>query len=67
MEAGAYVDPADLYEEAAEFCAKQGYSDPMLALALLDLAPSVREDVLINPQDWVRRVHEYMRWVREET
>ena len=67
MEAGKYVDPADRYEAAAEYCAKQGYSDPMLAIALVRLSPSVQEEILCNPHDWTRRVHDYMLWMREKS
>ena len=61
MEAGQYVDPADAYEAAAEYCAKQGYSDPQIVRALLDLPAHVFEDIDANPHHWRRRVAEYAR------
>ena len=59
MQAGVYVDPASHYEAAAEYCARQGYSDPRLALALLDLPRCVADDIEANPHEWHRRVAEY--------
>ena len=59
MQAGIYVDPASHYEAAAEHCAKQGYSDPMLARALLDLSEEVLQSIGDNPHEWKRRVAEY--------
>jgi hypothetical protein len=63
MQAGTYVDPASHYEAAAEHCAKQGYSDPMLVRALLNLPEEVLESIDANPHEWTQRVSEYaMGW-----
>ena len=59
MEAGTYMDPAYAYEAAAEYCAKQGYSDPMLLRALLALPEAVLEDIESSPHEWQQRVSEY--------
>lgn len=59
MQAGIYVDPASYYEAAAEYCAKQGYSDPVLVRALLDLPECVMQDIESNPHEWRRRVSNY--------
>lgn len=59
MRAGVYVDPALHYEAAAKYCARMGYSDPMLVHALLDIHQCVLDDIDANPQDWKQRVAEY--------
>jgi hypothetical protein len=62
MEPGKIIDPADDYEAAAEFVAKR-YGRPIcaqLVAALLDVKQHVLEDIEANPQDWERRVHEYL-------
>jgi len=62
MEAGIYIDPADDYEAAAEYCAKWHVVNPMLTKAirgLVRLPEHVYEDIEANPQDFERRVREY--------
>ena len=56
---GIYVDPATYYEAAAEHCAIQGYDNPQLAIALLDLPQSTIDDILANPHAWTQRVNDY--------
>ena len=58
---GRYVDPADDYEAAAEFCAKT-YGrpiEPQLVRALLSAPEHVFESIECNPQDWRQRVRDY--------
>ena len=58
---GVYVDPADEYEQAAEFVAHR-YGNPLcleLIQALLIVPKHVIEDIAANPQDWDNRVKEY--------
>ena len=59
MQPGVYVDPAVYYEEAAEYCARQGYSDPRLVRALLNLPSETLDAIDIDPCEWERRVSEY--------
>jgi hypothetical protein len=59
MLAGTYIDPATEYEQAAEYCARQGYSDPRIVHALLDLPQHIFDDIDANPDQWKRRVSEY--------
>lgn len=59
MEAGVYVDPAEHYEAAAEFCAKAGYSDPMLVRALLNVPGETMADIEADPEAFKRRVADY--------
>ena len=59
---GNYVDPADQYEDCAEFVAIT-YGDPlspMLLRALVHMPEQVFSDIESNPQDWDRRVNEYL-------
>jgi hypothetical protein len=56
---GHYVDPAEYYETAAEHCAKQEYTNPMLVRALLDLPEEVLEQIESEPHTFARRVAEY--------
>ena len=58
---GVYVDPADEYEQVAEFVA-QFYGNPLclgLMQALLAVPQHILDDIAANPQDWERRVKEY--------
>ncbi len=60
--AGKYVDPANQYEECAEFVASTYGSplSPMLLRALVHMPEHVFSDIESNPQDWDRRVNEYL-------
>jgi hypothetical protein len=60
MQAGTYVDPADHYEAAAEWCARKGVSgDPMILRALAWVPEQTMEDIEANPHEFRRRVSEY--------
>lgn len=61
MNAGNKIDPADDYEAAAEFVAKQ-YGRPIcaqLVRCLLVVPEHVLEDIESNPHEWEQRVREY--------
>lgn len=58
---GIYVDPAEQYEQCAEFVAIT-YGNPlspMLLRALVSMPEHVFTDIESNPQNWERRVNEY--------
>ena len=62
FEPGVWIDPAEEYEQAAEFCAKVygRVISPQWVKALIECPDRVEEAILANPEEWYRRVNDYL-------